>query len=146
MFVVGRGGSTPLRRGRTLVQVPKQGRYLAVTLADGERRVQYLIHELVLLAFRGPRPSGLQCRHLDDDKANNALSNLRYGTAQDNSDDKHRNGYDSKGEKHPSARLRPHEVLLIRQSSARGVDLAELFGVSPAQISSIRKRRTWKHI
>lgn len=145
-YVPARGSSTALRRGRILVPVAKQGRYLAVTLADGTHRVQYLVHGLVLLAFRGPRPAGLQCCHKDDDKANNVLSNLRYGTAQDNSDDKHRNGYGSKGEKHPSARLKAEEVQLIRSSTAQGKELATLFGVSPAHISAIRRHRTWKHI
>lgn len=145
-FVPAKGGSKALRRGRILVQVPKQGRYLAVTLAVGERRAQFLIHELVLLAFRGPRPLGMQCRHRDDDKANNVLSNLSYGTAKDNSDDKRRNGNQMEGETHHRAKLTAADVSLIRQSTARGVDLAIRFGVHPGHISSIRRRKTWRHI
>lgn len=57
-------------------------------------------HTLVALAFIGPRPDGADVvRHLDDDKSNNHVSNLAYGTFQDNSDDKRRNsGWSSERE------------------------------------------------
>lgn len=141
-----RDGGEALRRGRILVPVAKGGRYLAVTLADGVRREQCFVHDLVMLTFRGPKPEGAQVCHWDDDKANNVLSNLRYGTAQDNSDDKHRNGYSGKGERHPGARLTAEDVIAIRRSDEPGTVLAHRFGVHPGHISSIRNRKTWKHI
>lgn len=45
------------------------------------------VHRLVLLAFDGPKPDGMETRHLDGVKTNNALSNLRYGTSSENSQD-----------------------------------------------------------
>lgn len=50
------------------------------------------VHRLVLEAFVGPCPEGLECRHLDDVKTNNHLSNLMWGTRIENRADMVRNG------------------------------------------------------
>jgi hypothetical protein len=56
------------------------------------------IHQLVLLAFVGPKPPGMQTRHLDGDKTNNRLTNLVYGTPSENQRDNVRLGV------HPNTR------------------------------------------
>jgi hypothetical protein len=45
---------------------------------------RHTVHELVALAFLGPRPDGLWIRHLDGDPSNNSPSNLAYGTPSEN--------------------------------------------------------------
>lgn len=55
-------------------------------------------HIMVLEAFVGPRPPGMQVRHLNDIKDDNRLSNLRWGTSSENAKDRVRNGI------HPMAR------------------------------------------
>ena len=50
---------------------------------DGKEKT-HTVHSLVMLAFRGPAPEGLEVRHLDGDHRNNALSNLQYGTRSEN--------------------------------------------------------------
>lgn len=51
------------------------------------------VHELVLLAFVGPRPDwAAHIRHLDGNKLNNVLRNLAYGTAAENAQDAIRHG------------------------------------------------------
>lgn len=62
-----------------------------VMVSNGRGHKPYL-HALVALAFLGPRPSGMQVRHLDDDKSNNRPSNLAYGSCSDNRNDSVRNG------------------------------------------------------
>lgn len=47
---------------------------------------------LVLEAFIGPCPEGMECCHNDDDRANNQLSNLRWDTHTNNVKDGYRNG------------------------------------------------------
>lgn len=67
-------------------------RYLIVCLRkDGKGHTRY-VHDLVLLAFVGPKPDGLEACHYDDDKSNNVLSNLRYDTRKANAADAVRNG------------------------------------------------------
>jgi hypothetical protein len=63
--------------------------YLRVNLcAGGKRRFAY-VHALVLEAFVGPRPEGLQICHSNDDGTDNRLSNLYYGTREDNEMDRY---------------------------------------------------------
>jgi hypothetical protein len=76
----------PIGSGHLAVQIPR----------NGKRRTVY-VHALVLEAFIGPRPRGQECRHLDDDKTNNTVGNLRWGTRSENTLDKVRNG------RHPMA-------------------------------------------
>ena len=58
------------------------------------------VHILMLEAFVGPRPPGLDACHKDDDGLNNVLSNLRWDTKSANAIDCVRNG------NHPSRRRR----------------------------------------
>jgi hypothetical protein len=46
---------------------------------------------VILLTFRGQRPPGHQALHWDDDPQNDELSNLRWGTREDNIADMRRN-------------------------------------------------------
>lgn len=68
--------------------VHKKTGHLSVDLGRKRRR----IHILVLEAFVGPRPEGMLGLHRDDDKSNNAVENLYWGTYSDNAADAVRNG------------------------------------------------------
>lgn len=64
-----------------------------VTLSDRKtQRRKWLVHRLVLEAFVGPCPSGLEGCHRNDTGYDNRLSNLYWGTASDNMTDRVRNG------------------------------------------------------
>lgn len=60
--------------------------YAQVNLSGGDRSLAPVprVHGLVLLAFVGVRPDGMECRHVDGDSMNNRLSNLAYGTHSEN--------------------------------------------------------------
>ncbi len=75
-----RGGYVP----RTLKQNPSTSGYLSVCLAARGRRRTRQVHELMLLTFVGPRPSGKMAAHLDSNKYNNAISNLVWATQSEN--------------------------------------------------------------
>jgi hypothetical protein len=51
-----------------------------------------------------------------------------------------------RGSEHYSSKLKAEDVIYIRLSDKKGVELALLFGVSPAAISSVRHRKCWTHI
>lgn len=84
-------------KGRTLKKFMNKNGYFAVKLAfAGATRTTY-VHEIVLKAFVGERPltdERGEIRHLDGNKTNNSLGNLRYGTISENAQDRirHRNG------------------------------------------------------
>lgn len=87
-------GQRQLRRGRIL-RIHSNGSkgHLKVWLTRGVgERSHHYVHTLVLEAFVGPRPTGAQGLHWDDDPTNNAVSNLRWGTPGENLLDCVRNG------------------------------------------------------
>ena len=84
---------------RILKAHPAGGKYLAVGLHVGESQATRPIHKLVMLAFVGPRPEGLQVRHIDGDQLRNHLDNLTYGTQSENMQDRLRHGTDRNASK-----------------------------------------------
>ena len=58
--------------------------YLQVELTDGKTKRMYLVHRLVAQAFL-PNPNRLpQVNHIDENKANNSVSNLEWCTGSQN--------------------------------------------------------------
>lgn len=81
---------------RTFDRKDRKGRstgYRSVCLSrDGLRR-NFYVHELVLVAFVGPRPSpDHEVLHGNGVRDDNRLENLRWGTVQENADDRRRHG------------------------------------------------------
>ena len=103
------------------------------------------VSTLVLTAFIGPRPEKHYCLHNNDDKTDDSLRNLRWGTPQENYQDQIDNDI-KKGRR----KVTPEIVLEIRRLYAEGnmfqEDLAALFGIAQPTISSIVARRSWRSI
>lgn len=88
------------RRGQTVTHIPgrilkgslSSYRYLEVRLhKDGVATVRR-VHRLVLEAFVGPCPEGMEGCHNDDNTLNNQLPNLRWDTHAENNRDQVRRG------------------------------------------------------
>lgn len=127
--------------------VSKSTGYRMVTLPD---RVPRTVHSLVLLAFVGPRPDGMESCHNDGSKTNNALSNLRYDTNKANQADRIKHGTSRLGELHGCAKVTDAIVRSIRNDYATGgfsqKFLADKYGLTQPNIGYIVRRETWKHI
>lgn len=147
--------------GRALV--PQRGKklkawsHLQVGLYRAGRRTQKKVHLLVLEAFVGSRPEGLEGCHNNGDVLDNRLENLRWDTHANNIADKKAHGTEQFGDLHWTARMveRPmgkltvDKVLDIRLLRAQGLklaDLAEMFGVTETNVSYIARRMTWSHV
>lgn len=89
---LGRVRSTKFNFPRIISMAPSRGGYLRVRLWSGNRARQVLVAGLVAEAFLGPRPDGQEVRHYNDDKSNNTVANLLYGTRSQNIYDAVRNG------------------------------------------------------
>lgn len=64
--------------------------YLAVGfVVSGQKKANRLVHSLVLETFVGPRPKGMVACHIDGDRYNNRLENLRWDTQKSNLEDAH---------------------------------------------------------
>lgn len=100
----GRGNYKDTKEPRLLtISSFRDSNYLRVSLKDpiSGKHLTRRVHQLVLEAFVGPRPEGQIVMHLNDDPTDNRLSNLKYGTPQDNSNDMVSKGRSTKGESHP---------------------------------------------
>ena len=145
-----RSKTVPWSDARKIIPTIGAKGYLAVSLwkvGDRPRRIR--VHTLVLMAFVGPRPDGLECRHLDGNPANNHISNLRWGTHRENQLDRRLHGTSNQGEKCNNAKLKVVDVLQIRRRAASGElhrVIAEDFHITRFNISNIVRRYTWKHV
>lgn len=81
-------GRTRTYPGIRLTQSDNGFGYQVVTLSKSKlsKKVRF-VHHLVMEAFVGKRPPGLDTCHRDNDKTNNKLSNLRYDTRESNLSD-----------------------------------------------------------
>lgn len=70
---------------------PKTGRRIVALHRDGAGR-SHKVYPLVLAAFVGPRPPGMEACHNDGDHTNDRLSNLRWDTSSRNTYDSVRHG------------------------------------------------------
>ena len=115
--------------------------YAHVSFAKGGRECPS-VHKLVMEAFIGDRPEGMQVCHIDGNKLNNRLKNLRYGTAKDNAQDRDLHGNTCRGVKNGNAKIKDASLITeIRARYASGgisqYEIAHMLGISQAQINNI---------
>lgn len=126
----------------------KSGHLHIIPVRDRVRSTK-LVHRLVLEAFVGPCPVGMECCHEDGDPTNNRLSNLRWGTKKSNEADKLRHGTYGWGEKNSNAKLtevavREIKALLLAKMSQGKI--AKRFNVHNMTISRIARGIIWRHV
>lgn len=120
-----------------------------VWLLSDQKRIIRAIHTIVLEAFVGPCPEGMEGCHDNGDPFDNDLGNLRWGTHRSNVDDAMRHGTVCRGEDAHLAVLNADDVRCIRAEPYwRGMSrmLSRAFGVSVSNINMIRARTQWKHV
>lgn len=152
MWSCWRHGPNPIMLDRWHRLKPSKGKsgHLRVTLSH-PRKSYYCVHALVLLAFVGPCPDGLECCHFPDrDPTNNQLTNLRYGTRQENHSDAVKHGTAPKGESHGCAKLTEALVRNMRTDRDTGEyslnQLADKYHVSKKTALLVTSKKIWKHV
>ena len=106
----------------------------------------FVVHILVLNAFEGPCPAGMECMHGNGVRNDNRIGNLAWGTPSANNRMKKLHGTSNEGERNAQAKLEPSEALAIRSGFMSRQRAAIAYGVSPTTISDIRAKRTWRHV
>ena len=97
--VIRSNGRSLTIRGKVLTPTPNSSGYPAVDLRGEGRRRMVTVHRLVAEAFLGPCPPGREVLHLDDDRSNPEVRNLRYGTRTENNLQCVRHGRHNNGSK-----------------------------------------------
>jgi hypothetical protein len=140
----------------------KGGRIQGETCRDGHIRMRLfnqngskriMLHRLVLEAYVGPCPEGMQCRHLNGDPADNRLDNLKWGTPKENHADAIRHGTHTclhqEGELAGNHKLTSKQVVEIKKLLTEGLThrkIGVLYRVDKSTIGFISTGRTWKHV
>lgn len=135
--------------GRVLKGWTNEGGYRRVRLQNPNRgRQDWFVHQMVLRAFVGPRPGGLnfssevvyeyQACHEDGNPDNNFLNNLRWGTLGENYQDQRDAGTNAEGERNGMSKLTDSQRTKIRASYEHRSVLAKRFGVSENTIRRVR--------
>lgn len=122
-----------------------------LTLYHNKVSKTFSVSRLVLLAFRGPCPVGMEACHFPDRSIhNNRLVNLRWDTPLNNSNDKRIHGTIINGEDIPWSKLTDGKVRIIRKllekGSATRKQLAIRFGVCLGTIRLVHVGKNWKHV
>lgn len=137
-----------LRHVRVIESIDSRYGYARVQLRAGGRGKRTQVHRLVLEAFVGPCPAGMEACHGNGVRADNRLENLRWDTRVANFADRDRHGNTVRGEKSRNAKLTEADVRLAyslreRQSVA---SIAKMLGVTSGMLHAIFRGRTWKHV
>ncbi len=109
------------------------------------------VHRFMLECWDCVQPRTVITRHLDGDSLNNNLSNLKYGTVQENVNDtfKHTGNY-AEGKNNGRAKLSESDVLAIRKRHAAGESPRGIYAdypfISFTAFGCVIKRQTWKHL
>ncbi len=136
-------------KGRLLSPARKRKGYFQIRLCMGQDHKWFGVHSLVLMAFVGPKPYGMECAHNNGNPSDNRLDNLRWDTRKGNLSDRERHRTLLRGERNNFAKLSSDDVrrvLKLHENGILGKDIADVMRVTPANISSIINRKTWSHI
>lgn len=124
--------------------------YRRVQLSDRGTVTRRLVHHLVLEAFVGPRPDGMEACHFPDRNPSNCrLDNLRWDSRQGNHADKLVHGTHTRGAYNGMAKLNESDVQMVKTYLRAHMPqraVARLFGVSQPTINDIAVGRTWWHM
>ncbi len=129
--------------GGMAAEAGEKGHMRVKLYREGSKRggESVLVHRAVLDAFARPGKPGEQARHLNGDARDNRLSNLRWGTQEQNWSDRIRHGNGQSWSK-----LTPDQVETIRERFSRGESayaIARDFPVSDTQVRNIVAGRQW---
>jgi hypothetical protein len=142
------GSSTAWRRAKTFIK--RNGYVSAVLYANVGEPKHLLVHRIVLTAFVGECPEGMECRHKNGIKLDNSSSNLEWGTRKENIGDKKKHGTYLYGSMVKSSKLDDSKVSQIKQRFSAGLaslsELSKENNVSYSLISKIILNKAWKHV
>lgn len=140
---------------RTYLRGPVNQQYKHVNLWTGDskqtrKKIPINVHRCVAAAFLNFHGApGLVVRHLNGDRLDNRLENLRVGTYSENEADKRRHGRAPDGERNSQCKLTSSQVLQIRALKESGLSqkaIGTRFGVSRFQISMIWRNKKWRSL
>jgi hypothetical protein len=136
-----------VRNGVVMANVLDRDGYHTIKLSKAGKGIRHKVHRLVCQVFNGEPPAGLDCAHLDGDKANNTPQNLAWVTRAENLAHRRLHGTDQTGERGAAAKLTWSQVREIRRRAALGEPrqrLADEFGLALGHVRRIILHEAWR--
>lgn len=147
LYEVSNHGRVKGPKGLIKPKVSNNG-YARTELWKKGERWRPTIHRLVAQTFIENPENKPQVNHLDGNKLNNTVSNLEWCTAQENM--LHAVALHKRhGANSCTAKLTEREVIAILVMLEKGVHgkwLADIFGITNAQITNLRLKRQWREL
>lgn len=151
-FVNKRGDVFSRKSGKLVKKKPSRVSlgYLAVGLYSKEKEcILRSVHSLVLGAFIKKPGKNYEVRHLNGNKTDNRLINLKWGTPKENAADMVLHGTASRGDRHGCRKVSSSDVIeirLLKSAGAKRKELAKKYNLNVATIDKIVSGRSWSHI
>lgn len=146
--VSSQGTILSLKSNKLLKPLTSRSGHQHVFLYDGHGRSDKIrIHRAVLLVFVGPCPQNCECRHLDGNPENNTIENLKWGTKQENVNDRRRHGRMPIPHESIFTKLIPADIPRIRHLKEQGYSsrqVGKMYGTSHTTILQIWRGNRWK--
>lgn len=124
--------------------------HLGVALTLNKKHKTFPVHQLVLNTFVGKCPRGMECRHLDGNRINNKLKNLKWGTHSENMKDRIEHGTYQYGPDNPNVKLNIKQVNIIKYLIKTRIlaqrEIAEIFNIHQTTVHYIKKGKLWQTI
>jgi hypothetical protein len=138
-----------LRKKKMKPHKTKKG-YLRTCLRKNNKSIPFLVHRLVLYAFKDNVDDKLEVNHINGIKHDNRFENLEWVTSSENSIHAINLGLKimKKGVEHGMSKLTEKEVLEIRAigRSMTQKEIGKKYGIVHSQVGFILNRKQWKHI
>jgi hypothetical protein len=133
-----------IRGGVVLKKIVASTGYEVVNFTTGANsRKQEHVHRLVLAAFIGPCPDGLEACHDDGVRTNNSLKNLRWDTRKANHQDKRRHGTYQEGPNANNIKLTVDQVKEVFLSQKSQRQISKEFGICKTTVARIKRQKNW---
>ena len=128
-YVVHSDGRVERKDGKGFYKLGKDGAgYVLFTITEGRKTIQRTrLHRVVWEAFNGKIPQGMEVDHMDDDRSNNDLSNLRLLTK----------GQNISRAKRLLSNKQMETIKYLKSLGYRQVDIAEEVGCSQPLVSRV---------
>lgn len=138
-----------IKRPRILKPI-RMGNYIGLQLChDGLFLKKEYLHRIIARTFLGEPKHGEECAHLDGNRMNCRLENLRWVTRAENNHHKFAHGTATIGESNPMHKLTCRDVLEMRKMRMFGFcysKIAEAFGVTAMTAHRAVNKKAWVHI
>ena len=141
---------TVLNKNGTVKKWSGNGRgYLISRINFFGRWITIAQHTMVTRAFLGDRPDGWELNHKDNNKHNNALSNLEYLSKEDNRLQMYADGRNAKGTNNANCKYTEEQIAYVCCMLQGGFSyniITNDTGVSKDTIGKIKRKQQWKDI